>query len=158
MTDSPAGRDHVLLFAGTNSSGRPVHELVLAVLVDHNVYEITGTPALVLGCAAADRIRVSADGHFEVVARGGNIALMIFPRTRFTESNATALRASFAALGGTTEMAPDGRFVIVTVPANAGFPVIEGVATLWADANDADWYYGNVYDEDGRPLNWWPDS
>lgn len=157
-TDASNGHDHILLFAGTNSSGGPVHELVPAVPVDRNVYDIKGTPALVLGCAAADRIRVSADGSFEVVARGGNIALMIFPKANFIESNATALRASFAAMGGITETAPDGRFLIVTVPANAGFSAIERVAKRWADANDADWHYGNVYDEDGRPLNWWRDS
>ena len=48
----------------------------------------------------------------------------------------------------------DKRFIVVTVPVSAGFPVIEAVVVEWTSSNNSEWYYGNVYDEDDRPLGW----
>ncbi len=65
------------------------------------------------------------------------------------------LRQEFERLGGTVEVPPDGRFVVVTVPVQAGFPAIETRMQRWTDATGLVWHFGNVYDEDDRPLNWW---
>jgi hypothetical protein len=51
-------------------------------------------------------------------------------------------------------MPTNGRFIVVTVPATAGFAAVEDAIETWASGNDSDWYFGNVYDEDDRPLNW----
>lgn len=158
VTDARYGladsHDHVQLLAGTNSSGAPVYELVPAAHVERDVYDIIATPALAFGCAAGDRIRAAADGSFEIISRGGNIAVAIFTRTAPDEARTSLLRAAFAALGGTTEEAPDGRLVVITVPVTAGFQAIERAVNAWVDDTD-EWSFGNVYDEEHRPLNWW---
>jgi hypothetical protein len=43
-----------------------------------------------------------------------------------------------------------------TIPIAAGFKPIERVmAAAVARAPASDWWYGNVYDENGKPLLWW---
>ena len=60
--DASVPHGHVQLRAGIASSGEPVYELVPAVAVEPAVYDVIGSPALVYGCAAGDRIRVEPDG------------------------------------------------------------------------------------------------
>jgi hypothetical protein len=59
-------------------------------------------------------------------------------------------------LGGIIEMPVDRRFIAVTVPVSAGFPAIEEVVERWTAGRHCPWGYGNVYDADDNPLNWWP--
>ncbi|MBL7258613.1 hypothetical protein [Paractinoplanes lichenicola] len=61
---------HVVLLAGY-SEQQPVNEVVPATLVEDGVYDVLGSPAMAYGCAAGDRVRVAADGSFEVLRRGG---------------------------------------------------------------------------------------
>jgi hypothetical protein len=162
MADEPRGvpaqDGHVRLFAGTTTSGEPAYEVVPAVRVDQTMYEILGSPALATGCAAGDRIRVDADGRFEIMTRGGNVCLVIYPRTPPDDDAVTALQEAFGRLAGLVETPADKRFVVVTVPVSAGFPAIAAIVIEWTSLNDAEWYYGNVYDEDDRPLGWWEET
>lgn len=151
----PAQDGHARLFAGTAASGAPVYEVVPAVRISQTEYEILGSPGLATGCAAGDRVRVFADGRFEIVTRGGNVCVVIYPRTPPDDSAVAPLRDAFEKLAGLVEAPEDKRFIVVTVPVSAGFPVIEAVVVEWASSNNAEWYYGNVYDEDDRPLGWW---
>ncbi|MEU0877021.1 DUF4265 domain-containing protein [Lentzea sp. NPDC005914] len=146
---------HVRLFAGIAPSGEPVYEVVPAVRTSQTEYEILGSPGLATGCAAGDRVRVLDDGTFEIVTRGGNVCVVIYPRTPPDDSAVTSLRDAFEKLSGQVEAPQDKRFIVVTVPVGAGFPVIESVVVEWTSSNNAEWYYGNVYDEDDRPLGWW---
>lgn len=42
------------------------------------------------------------------------------------------------------------------MPAAAGFPSIERVFIDFVKHHpDAEWIFGNVYDSDEKPLNWW---
>jgi hypothetical protein len=154
----PVHDGHVRLLAGASSSGEPVYEVVPAAMVGPHVYDVLGSPALASGCAAGDRIRVSPDGRFEVLTRGGNLCLVAVPRTPVDNAAVAALRSAFLKLDGATEMPADGRFIVITVPVVAGFAVVEEIANTWASRNDADWYFGNVDDEDDRPLGWWTDT
>ena len=154
-SDFVAHEDHVRLLAGANSSGAPVYELIPAAMVEPEVYDVIGIPGLVCGCAAGDRIRIAQDGRFEVLRRGGNLCLVLVPRTPRRDGAIAALRSAFGRLGGVVEMPTNGRFIVVTVPATAGFAAVEDAMETWASDNDSDWYFGNVYDEDDRPLNWW---
>jgi Domain of unknown function (DUF4265) len=151
----PAYGGHVRLFAGTAASGEPVYEVVPAVLVTQTVYEILGSPALATGCAAGDRVRVFADGRFEIVTRGGNVCLAIYPRTPPGDDAVAVLHEAFGKLTGLVEAPVDQRFIVATVPVRVGFPAIEAVVVEWTSRNNAEWYYGNVYDEDDRPIGWW---
>jgi hypothetical protein len=89
------------------------------------------------------------------VTRGGNVCLQIYPRTPPDDGAVAGLREAFGKLAGLTETPADKRFIVVTVPVSAGFPAIEAVVVEWTSRNNAEWYYGNVYDEDDRPIGWW---
>ena len=147
--------DHVRLLAGVGSRGHPVYELVPAVAVEPGVYEVLGTPALAFGCAAGDRVRVAEDGTFDIVARGGNIAVVIFPREPVGDGDLAELSAGLDELGGLAEAPDDGCLVVVTVPVSATFSAIESTVEGWARRFDAEWSFANVYDKDDQPINWW---
>lgn len=148
--------DHVTLLAGVKSSGDPVHELVPAAPLGDGIWEITGTPALAAGCAAGDHVVVDSEGNFQVVRRGGNLAIVAFaPTGQSIAEQGRALRDAVQGLGGLVESHPDGRWLVITVPVRSGFPSIERVMGRWHDETGLDWQYANAFDEEDRPLNWW---
>ena len=124
-------------------------------MVTPGVYDVLGSPVLTYGCAAGDRIRVAEDGSFEVLRRGGNLCLVLFPASPPADDEVTLLTTAFQHLDGIVETPPDRRFVVVTVPVKAGFAAIENVVNDWTATRDCPWEYGNVYDEAGDPLGWW---
>lgn len=153
--DVPHG--HIDLLAGANASGQAVHEQVPATLVnDAGVYELVATPALVLGCAAGDTIKLNPDRSFQILRRGGNVAIQAFSSTTFTQAEIQYLTDAFTPLHGLVEAPHHARFIVVTVPATAGFTAIEAAMADWhATTPSTEWFYSNVYADDGSPLNWW---
>jgi hypothetical protein len=150
------GHDHVKLLAGLRADGSPLTELVPARSIAEDIVEVLGTPGIVNGCAAGDHIRVENDGSFEVLRRGGNVAVHFYSGARFRPDELSALRTAFEPLHGLVEAPETARFAVVTVPVSAGFPAIEAAAQTWVDGvADVDWLFGNVYDEQDQPLNWW---
>jgi hypothetical protein len=144
------------LFAARASSGSPVEEEVLVEPLGASRYRLLRSPGLVLGMAAGDVFELTADGHFRVTARGGNLCIQLFFRTAPPGLEQEATRR-LAELGGTLDgMAPMA--LVYTVPASSGFGVIEStLRALVEEFPGTEWYYGNVYDpKDGvTPLNWW---
>ena len=52
-----------------------------------------------------------------------------------------------------------GYSAVWTVPAKSGFQNIEDrMAKVTALCDGSTWWYGNVYDENDAPLNWWLDE
>jgi len=149
------GHSHARLLAGLGAGGQPVYEEVPGTMVTPGVYDVLGSPVLTYGCAAGDRIRVAEDGSFEVLRRGGNLCLVLFPASPPADDEVTLLTTAFQHLDGIVETPPDRRFVVVTVPVKAGFAAIENVVNDWTATRDCPWEYGNVYDEAGDPLGWW---
>lgn len=147
------GYTHVQVFVDVSASGEPVLEVLPARRVSED-YEIHGSPALAYGFAAGDRIRLADDGTFEVVARGGNLCLRLYPATPPSDSRITELTATFAELDGIVESPADRRFVVITVPVTAGFPAVEGAIGRWATEEGCVWEFGNVYDDNGEVLDW----
>ncbi|WP_179277199.1 DUF4265 domain-containing protein [Actinoplanes regularis] len=147
--------EHVRLLAGLGAGGRLVYETVLTRTIEPELHMVLGTPAFVEGIAAGDQIRVRAGGGFEVVRRGGNICLLVVPKTPPEPDDLAPLRDAFEELGGITELPPDRRFIVITVPAAAGFGAVEAAIDNWAGPRGHHWEYGNIYDTDGAPLNWW---
>jgi hypothetical protein len=123
--------------------------------VEQGDYEILGSPGLAYGFAAGDRIRLADDGTYEVLRRGGNICLRLFPAQRPSDSAVATLTTAFEQLDGLVEMPADRRFIVVTVPAASGFPAVESAVGEWTAEHGCAWEYGNVYDEADRPLGWW---
>ncbi|MBB4740844.1 hypothetical protein BJY16_004303 [Actinoplanes octamycinicus] len=150
-----AGHSHVRLVAGLGAGGQLVYETVLTRTIEPDLHLVLGTPAFVEGIAAGDRIRLRAGGGFEVVERGGNICLLVVPGDPPGPDDLAPLRDSFDDLGGIVELPPDRRFIVITVPAAAGFDAVEAAIDEWTGPRGFHWEYGNVYDSDGKPLNWW---
>lgn len=147
--------EHVRLLAGSKASGEPVYEVVPARRADDGGWEVLGTPALVHGCAAADVVDVAAGGDFSVRRRGGNVGVVSYPRSGQDASSLfDELRTGVGSLGN-VEVDPAGRWIVVTLPVSVGFDRNEAVFNDWQAATGADWSYVNVYDEEGRPLDWW---
>jgi hypothetical protein len=93
-------------------------------------------------------------GTFEVRRRGGNVSVKLLrevgirPVLESLEPQLDLLRAR---VDGNVE-----RAAVLTVPVSTGFRSIEKVMTgLVAKYPGLEWYYGNVYDSAGHPLNWW---
>ncbi|WIM99031.1 DUF4265 domain-containing protein [Actinoplanes oblitus] len=150
-----AEQTHVRLVAGLGSGGQLVYETVLTRTIEPDLHLVLGTPAFVEGIAAGDQIRVRAGGGFEVVHRGGNICLLVVPGDPPAPEDLAPLRDSFDDLGGIVELPADRRFIVITVPAAAGFDAVEAAIDAWTTPRGDHWEYGNVYDPDGNPLNWW---
>ncbi|WP_189331796.1 DUF4265 domain-containing protein [Actinoplanes ianthinogenes] len=150
-----AGHSHVRLLAGLGAGGHLVYETVLTRTIEPDLHLVLGTPAFVEGIAAGDRIRVHAGGSFEVVQRGGNICLLVVPAEPPGADDLAPLRDTFDDLGGIVELPPDRRFIVITVPAAAGFDTVEAAINEWTVPRGHHWEYSNVYDPDGNPLNWW---
>ncbi|MFE6035998.1 DUF4265 domain-containing protein [Streptomyces sp. NPDC056452] len=157
--DSPASSNHchVALRAGFASSGKPVFESLPARAVGSGSYELTGSPGMVEGCAAGDLLKIDADGLFQVERRGPNLCIQAFGQPPFDAESLESLTSAFVPLGGLVEAPDDRRFIVVTVPAAAGFPAVEAAMGMWAAGVSVlvEWGFSNVFGPDGELLNWW---
>jgi len=144
--------DHVELLAGHNSRGEPVLEQVPADRLGPSRFRVTATPGLAWGCAAGDVLDVQPDGTFKITERGGAVAIHV---TGSVDASIVGrLHDEFAPLGASVEAPPDLRFAVVTVEVAQGFAAIEN-AVERAISGAVEWHFGNVYDDQDRPLNWW---
>ncbi|MFD0278033.1 DUF4265 domain-containing protein [Kitasatospora sp. NPDC127111] len=146
MDESNVGADtHIRLLAGHSSTGRPVFEVLPArVLGDHS-FELSGSPGLVLGCAAGDVLQVAGDGTYEATERGANVCVQAYRRGPFSSEELAGLEAAPTALDGLAEAPADRRFIVGTVAREVGFPAIERVMNDWAASVDnTEWWFGNA--------------
>ena len=151
------GHGHVkLVEPALTAGGAAARELVPAEQVSSDEWLIAGTPGLVNGCAAGDRVRVHIDGTFEILDRGRNVAAHIYSPGALPDAGLLDLRSIFVCLGGTVEWPATKRFAVITVPVAVGFPAIEEpIEGFVIKYNGTEWNFGNVYDRDGSPLEWW---
>ncbi|MEN1891158.1 DUF4265 domain-containing protein [Streptomyces mirabilis] len=147
MMDQPnVGADtHIRLLAGHNSTGRPVFEVLPARVLGEHSFELSGSPGLVLGCAAGDVLQVADDGTFEVARRGANVCIQAYRGGPFSSEELAGLEAGLTALNGLAEAPTDRRFIVGTVAHEVGFPAIERVMNDWAASVDnTEWWFGNA--------------
>jgi hypothetical protein len=145
---------HVHLIIGRQSDGKPAFEPVHAVLLGESRYRIEFTPGLAYGIAAGDEIELGSDGTYAVVARSGNIAVRVLS-THSLCGNEPELTAQVETIGGRLDGSVD-RALTYTIPSSVGFTAIESIFTSFTRTYPkAEWEYGNIYAEDGTPLNWW---
>jgi hypothetical protein len=103
-------------------------------------------------------VAVKPDGSYEVRERGGNVAVVVLGHPgRSLTDNVQPLRQAFDGLGASVEPHPDGRWIVVTVPVTAGFAAIEAAMSAWDNDTSAEWHFGNVYDANDQPIDWWTD-
>jgi hypothetical protein len=143
-----------LLMENANGSTEPVEVQRLG----DGGWLILHSPGFVEGIAAGDCIRVLDEraGTFEVLRRGGNVSVKWAcggsPEThRVIDEITRGLEPLGGRLDGTIGIA-----AVWTVPVASGFPRIEAVmAAAKARLAGSEWWYGNVYDVEGKPLDWW---
>ena len=146
-------RTTIDLVAGQKTSGESVLEEVLVTQVQTGHYRIEATPGVVLGMARGDLIEYDdLSKAFVVLERGGNLAVHVYG----AHSIAERALDEVAQLGGSL----DGRapnLTVFTVPVSVGFAAVEKLFNDLAAAYEGiEWYFGNVYAEDGvTPLGWW---
>ena len=114
------------------------------------------SPGLVEGIAAGDIIRVIdvATGQFEVVSRGGNVSVKWMARSPISKF----LNQADEFLGplGARRDGNIANAAVWTIPVTATFSAIEDAMNRVTElVPDSGWWYGNVYDENDNPLDWW---
>jgi hypothetical protein len=145
---------HILLQVGKDSTGKPVFEPVHATSSGGTRYRIEFTPGLAYGIAAGDEIELGPEGAYTVTHRAGNIAVRVYSGSAFAEEQ-HGLTAEAETLGGTLDGSID-KGLAYTFPLQAGFAAIEDVFKRFAASHpDCEWEYGNIFADDGAPLNWW---
>ncbi|MFJ8613928.1 DUF4265 domain-containing protein [Streptomyces sp. NPDC093675] len=143
LDPQPPTGTHIRLLAGQAASGRPVHEVLPARVVESGLFELAGSPGMVLGCAAGDVLRVADDGRFEIVEHGENLCVQAAGPGQLSPESFAELREAVSRLGGMTEAPPNVRFIVVTVSRTVGIPAIERVMDAWAaGVDEAEWWFG----------------
>ncbi len=138
--------EHVYLFIQYGSNGKPRREPVHAERLLNGNYRLRHSPGFVQGIAAGDEFRVLNEiGEFEVVRRGGDVAVQVYSRTA-VESYKVPLSKKVAAIGGWLDGSID-RGMVFTIPSSAGLGVIESIFNEFQSVTPGtEWMYGNVYD------------
>jgi len=137
-------------------------EVVLAKPLGNNRFILQSIPAFIYGLAYGDEIEVENldTGEFQIVKRGGHVTLRVFlngplDRVEIDELIERATEASgLHEIGKNAKANTDSSLLLLSVPVSMGFPRIEE-AMKAVQSIDAKWEYGNIYSEDGAPLNWW---
>jgi hypothetical protein len=149
--------EHVGLMVEGAPPGKTQPVEVEAISANH--YRVVYSPGFVEGIAAGDTIRIidRGLGLFEVVSRGGNVAIK-FATEQPIADVLQFISTELALLGGRFDGAIE-HVGVWTVPVVAGFKEIESaLARAVALMPGSQWWYGNVYDDKGNPLRWWEHS
>ncbi|NIB41717.1 DUF4265 domain-containing protein [Pseudomaricurvus alkylphenolicus] len=124
--------------------------------ISSNVYRILYSPGFVEDVAAGDIIRVTDEetGAFEVIEYGGNVSVKISDTSLIIEKLSKIdqiLSKVNARRDGNLE-----HVAVWTIPAESGFEAIEtSIAKACELLEEPVWWYGNVYDSQNNPINWW---
>lgn len=158
MGDSVGTLSTINIYAGKSSDGNSVYEELPVVRLDTGDFRLLSSPGLVLGIARDDQIKFKhEDGHYELVRRGGNICVQLYINSSMSLEVDKLVKDVTTRLDGTLDGRTANQFVF-SIHVSKGFEEIEQTFNSFIASNaDAEWFYGNVYDEkDGiTPLNWW---
>jgi hypothetical protein len=144
------------LIAGRHPNGQPVIERVPAVPSETaNQFWLLQSPLFINGCARGDCIELLRNnpGSFRMRVRSGQLCVRVYSREPI-ERIADELTPAVERLGGRLDIASP-RALAYSIHVAVGFTDIEQVFTTFVPAEGATWSYGNVYDADGAPLDWW---
>lgn len=143
----------VNLLVGRNKSDKSIFEEVpVEPVAGSTGVRVLATPGMVVNVAAGDVIEVSqTDGSFVTLIRGGNVGAHVFADHELVDQFMEAIEASGGRLDGRTE-----GLSAFTVLYGPGVVALEKVFNqIVAVDPEAEWYFSNVFADDGTPLNWW---
>ncbi|MDX1504119.1 MAG: DUF4265 domain-containing protein [Spongiibacter sp.] len=145
------------LFAGIHPQNQqPVFEQCLATPTEtEHQYRLLKSPMFVRGVAARDIVKIVPEsrGRFSLVERGGNLCVRVFLREPDSALE-EALTGELEKLGGHLDIASE-RALVYSIHFGIGFQTLEKLLDTHLPKGSARWLYGNVYDDEGQPLNWW---
>jgi hypothetical protein len=152
----PPSRAHDHVVVSVEPSTEAEEELAVTVLSD-GTYQLLVPPALAAGLAVGDVFQVDpATRRPTVIRRSGNLTIWLYPHGANDE--ARDLGRDVNALGGTFDGSAHGDAIFIfTMPIEATFPAVEELFNRFVEHHPAsEWYFGNVYADDGvTPLGWW---
>lgn len=139
--------------------GKPRREPVHVRPLGSGRFLLLQTPGFVYGVAAGDEIELlSSDGAFQVLKHGGNVAVRVLSSEPIKDTGDQLAAQVQQRLNGVL----DGRIergLAFSIPFSVGFHAIEAIFEAFTASHPgAVWEYGNVYDEDNQPLDWWHDA
>lgn len=147
------------LFAGIHPENQqPVFEQCLATPTDsEHQFRLLKSPMFVRGLAALDVVEINPEsrGRFQLVKRGGNLCVRVFLRQP-NPALEEGLTGELEKLGGHLDIASE-RALVYSIHFGIGFQTLEKLLDKALPRGEARWLYGNVYDDEGQPLNWWQD-
>ena len=143
---------HLFLRLGERN-GKPDYEPVHVEPVAGNRFRVLYSPGIAYGVAAGDELEVDEEGRYKVVARAGNLSVRLLCGSGVADIE-QSLTEQIERIGGRL----DGQVragLAYTIPLSVGRDVI---GQLFAKAKQENpgalWEYGNVYDEDGKLMEW----
>jgi hypothetical protein len=143
------------------SSGK--REVILATPSgDSNTFTVESIPAFTYGVGLKDVIRLldSASGTYEVVKYGKQIVVRLYVDGSLERPQIKTLIDDILSLGGHFEIGKNSdqtggkSLLLIALDSELGFKRIEDLLKPF-DTIGYQWEYGNVYDAEGNPLNWW---
>ncbi|MFF4275983.1 DUF4265 domain-containing protein [Streptomyces sp. NPDC001536] len=136
--------------------GATADEVVAVKSVGDGHYLVCLSPGFFRGVAAGDVIAYDeCNKSAQVVERGGNVAVQVF-HAGIAGDVVESLKRAAIKIGGRVDGELES-LVVLTFPVRIGFPAIEEILNALPE-DGVEWEYGNVFDEQGRPLAWWEDT
>lgn len=148
-----------LLFDEAN--GR--REVVLAESgIEADTFIVHSIPAFTYGLGWKDCIRLldKDRGAYEITERGGQLVVRLYVDGSLDRPVIQHLTDELVGLGGSFEVAKNAAqasgmsLLLIALSAKHGFANVERLMGP-CEAAGYQWEYGNVYDVEGNPLNWW---
>jgi len=138
-------------------------EVVLAVPSgDGNTFFVQSIPAFTYGLGLNDTIRLqdSVSGSYEVIARAKQVVIRLYADGGLDKPEIQSLIDDVVKFGGCFEVGKNtdkvgGKsLLLIALNLEVGFGKIEELLRPFGGSG-YQWEYGNIYDAEGNPLNWW---
>ncbi len=163
LADGPNDLVRIALWIDETTTRR---ESILAeATATDGLYIARSIPAFVHGLALDDHFRLldAERGSFRLVKRSGELAIRVFMRGPLDRFEVRHIIDGFTQQGGRYEVARNSvdqagmSLLLLSANVDIGFATLESLlGQLPPDA--CEWEYGNVYDREGRPLDWWNEN
>ena len=146
----------IRVIADYHPDGTPAYEL-LTVRDTPKGLLLLYSPGFVLGVAAGDTLAVDESGHAQVLEHGGNICIQVFSESPSAEFSARASEVLLELGAIQNGFNPD--VMVFTLPyGKHSFATIESKLRALTARPNHSWMYGNIFDKNDQPLNWWVDD
>jgi len=137
-------------------------EMVLVDEISDGLYKVKNIPAFVYGVGYEDTVKLISHktGEFHVIQRSGNVTIRFFHEGSLDNNEIDNLIEKILSnkgvyeIGKNTDSKKGTSLLLISFPVSLGFENIEKLMNTFCHGNEK-WEYGNIYSQNGDPLNWW---